>query len=1024
MEELKIYFRNLSLKGHIDNNQELSIYLQKYQEFILDRQSDREIMQYLDMIEDACIQQELYEVAILVEGIFAYYNMLICNDEIATYYSLDNIAFFYSELNDYENAIKYEVLCYENRKKTLGIDHPDTLTSLDNLIYYYDCSGNYQDALKYELERYENQLYLDDNERIQSINNISLYYDKLGNFQKALDYGLKCYQTLKVLKVSDEKIIVPVLNNIAYYYSNMGDYHNAIMYGIECYVMYKHIADENDPDIFMYASNLATYYANLGDYQHAIQYGLESYEGQKKILGENHPNTLLSLNNLAMYYNSISDYQQALKYCERSYDKQIELYGENQQAMTILSNLAMVHYYLGNYQKALRCGEMAYIKQKEILGETHPDTMKTVGNLVSIYMALNDYDHALQYGKEAYEKNKFILGHHHPNVLIYLSNLAMIYTALGDNSNALIYGKECYEEAKVILGEDHPETIQFLSNLSLYYSNMNDYETALQYGYDAYEKATTVLGNNHTITLDALSNISMIYYNQSDLKNAIECGETSYEKVQNNLGPSHLMTLNILANLIRYYSDAKQSVKKFEKCRLYLKSFLNSLHNIDAIDDKKVLREYLSNEKYVYNEFVKSLFHQAMKPCVIKEDYDLLIQYKNILFDIEYMKKNKETFPLKKITIDAIQQILPDDYMIFDYYQCGNQYGVMFLKKNYLRTLRLPSIKGNEEILQLIYKNNYLKHIYICPDGDLYHVSFEKILPHYHISYLSSIKSLLYHNSNNDAGNSVSMVCPDFNIHSDTFDDDSLKGSRRNNLFGGFIEEKYLKDKYIDLQVYERYQANYDNFVSIKSPKILHISTHGGYLDDLDTDNPMLKGILYLSGCNNISQGEMIDHQYGEGYISANDIQFMDLSGTDLVVLSACSTAKGTTIDNEGIYGLRRAFELAGAKTLLITLDEVDDFNAAIFIKTFFRFYQDHPYDAFKQTKEYLNRHGIEELEKLKNDFIEIFHENNHHLNEDYLLQLLDRIDYKINQSLEIGSLIKNYNEIEDWHSFIIQGRI
>ncbi|MCD7809530.1 MAG: CHAT domain-containing protein, partial [Erysipelotrichaceae bacterium] len=894
---------------------------------------------------------ELYELAIFIEQIYVYYNMLICNDDIDGYTSLDNIAHFYSQLNDYDNAIKYEKLCYENRKKTLGSEHPDTLASLDNLIYYYDCSNDYKNALNYELERYENQLYIDDEEKIQSLNNISLYFDKLGDYQKALEYGLKCYEIIKSSKEIDESLIVPVLSNLANYYSNIGDYNKAIMYGIECYVRHQ---KADDQDTFVYTSNLAMYYANLGKYNEAIKYGLESYEGQKKILGENHPDTLTTLNNLAIYYTSISDYHQALIYCEKSYHKQIELYGENQQAMTILNNLAMIYYYLGDYQKALQSAKKAYQKQKELLTENHPDTLKTLGNLVTIYLSLGDLDNALKYGQEAYEQNKLVLGLHHPNVLTCLNNLTIIYYAMGDNSHTLTYGKEYYEEAKTILGENRPETIMFLTNLAIYYS-ASDCEKALQYGWEAYEKATTVFNENHMIVLETISNISTIYYHAHALNKAIHYGKEAYQKSQNNLGASHPFTLNILASLIRYYSDAKQSVKKFEYCRIYLLEFMKSLNNIDAIEDKKVLREYLNNEKYVYHEFVKLLFHQAMKPCIIEEDYDLLIQYKNILFDIEYMKQNKETFSIKQITVAAIQQILPDNFMIFDYYQCDNQYGVMFLTKNYLRTLQIPSIKGNEEILQLLYgKNNYFKHIYVCPDGELYHVSFEKILPQYNISYLSSVKSLLYQN-NNEGKECVSIVCPDFNINSDTFDDDNLKGNKRNNLFGGFIEEKYLKNKYMNLKIYERYQANYDNFLSIKNPKILHISTHGGYLDNLVTDNPMLKGVLYLSGFNNISQGEVIDHQYGEGYVSANDIQFMDLSGTDLVVLSACSTAKGTTIDNEGIYGLRRAFELAGAKSLLITLDEVDDDNAAIFVKVYFRYYDGlHPYQALKDTKNYL----------------------------------------------------------------------
>lgn len=65
----------------------------------------------------------------------------------------------------------------------------------------------------------------------------------------------------------------------------------------------------------------------------------------------------------------------------------------------------------------------------------------------------------------------------------------------------------------------------------------------------------------------------------------------------------------------------------------------------------------------------------------------------------------------------------------------------------------------------------------------------------------------------------------------------------------------------------------------------------------------------------------------------------MDLKNTNLLVLSACLTAKGDVLPGEGIYGLRRAFELAGVKTMILTVEAIQDHNAAIFMKTFYRKY-------------------------------------------------------------------------------------
>ena len=97
----------------------------------------------------------------------------------------------------------------------------------------------------------------------------------------------------------------------------------------------------------------------------------------------------------------------------------------------------------------------------------------------------------------------------------------------------------------------------------------------------------------------------------------------------------------------------------------------------------------------------------------------------------------------------------------------------------------------------------------------------------------------------------------------------------------------------------------------------------------------------------------------------------MDLKGTELAVLSACNTGLGENISGEGIYGIRRAFELAGCQTLLLTVEEVDDYNSAIFMKSFYERYNqtNNIYQSFKDTKEYLKAHSIVELKELRDVF-------------------------------------------------------
>ena len=162
-----------------------------------------------------------------------------------------------------------------------------------------------------------------------------------------------------------------------------------------------------------------------------------------------------------------------------------------------------------------------------------------------------------------------------------------------------------------------------------------------------------------------------------------------------------------------------------------------------------------------------------------------------------------------------------------------------------------------------------------------------------------------------------------------------------------------LKSHNITSTLYEDKAATEESFKNFSgnSPEILHLATHGFYLDE-DSQKPFAQSVntysqkesamalsgLALSGANNAWNGNFDLPNVEDGILTAYEISQLDLSNTKLVVLSACETARGRIFPVDGVFGLQRAFKQAGAGSILMSLWKVDDNATATFMEYFYKF--------------------------------------------------------------------------------------
>ena len=183
---------------------------------------------------------------------------------------------------------------------------------------------------------------------------------------------------------------------------------------------------------------------------------------------------------------------------------------------------------------------------------------------------------------------------------------------------------------------------------------------------------------------------------------------------------------------------------------------------------------------------------------------------------------------------------------------------------------------------------------------------------------------------------------------------DSLPGSENE----AFELSKVAKENKITSKVFLNSDASEENLRNLKSPRILHLATHGWFVSETDrrrdqrsmnffkidsnkqVSNPMHRGGIALAGAKNSlnkwSRGEFVDPS-NDGILTAEEASQLDLSNTWLTVLSACDTGTGVASAGQGVLGLRRALAIAGTENLVLTLWPVDDQFTMDFMVSFYK---------------------------------------------------------------------------------------
>jgi CHAT domain-containing protein/tetratricopeptide (TPR) repeat protein len=263
--------------------------------------------------------------------------------------SLNDLASLYDAMGDYARAEPLYRQSLEIDKKVMGEEYPDYANTLSNLALLYANTGDYARAEPLDLRAMEIRkkvLGEAHPDYANSLNNLAALYENMGDSGRAEPLYLQAIAIRRRTLGDFHPELAMNLNNLALLYTNMGEYARAEPLYREALAIRKKALGEAHPDYAGSLLNLAAMYYNMGDSARAEPLYRQAAENWKKSLGEAHPNYANSLSSLGLLYMDAGNYAQAEPLIREALAIRKKALGETHPLYcdTLLTLAAMYHY--------------------------------------------------------------------------------------------------------------------------------------------------------------------------------------------------------------------------------------------------------------------------------------------------------------------------------------------------------------------------------------------------------------------------------------------------------------------------------------------------------------------------------------------------------------------------------------------------------------------------------------------------------------------------------------------------------
>jgi CHAT domain-containing protein/tetratricopeptide (TPR) repeat protein len=805
-----------------------------------------------------------------------------------------------------------------------------------------------------------------------------------GNYPQALE---RYQQSLIIAEKIDYRPgMARTLNSIGNVHDAQGDYTEAAR---QYQQSLKIAEDLGDRTVIARAlNNLGNIYEQWGDYTLA----LEQYQKSLKLkaeTGDDRAGIATTLNNIGNLHVSQSNYAQALELLQQSFKISKEL-GDREGIARTLSNIGNVHLRQGNYAQALALYRQSLkISQEQVNME---GIARLLTNLGEVHLAQGDYTQAVERFQQSLKVFKEMGDR--SRVALTLNSLGNVHAAQSNYARAL----ELFEQSLKISKEVGDKAIMAdsLINLAIVHRSQGSYTLALQFARRAADLATRIGDPENASEAQTVAGKAYLALNQPDharlsfdeaiasietLRAQVAGGEEEQQRqFESKISPYYAMVELLVAQrkpdealsyaerakarvLLDVLSNGRVSVTKAmtvqeQQQERQLNSQLVAL-NSQLYQEKlsphpdparlAKLEDQLQSSRLDFEAFQFNLYaaHPELKtrrgaapPLQLAQAGDLLPDVNTALLEFVVADEKTYLFALTKSATVGVK-VYPLEIKQKDLAERVSRFRQM------LSTSDNRFSKPAHELYDLLVKPAAAQlrgktRLLIVPDGALWELPFQALqtprdrylIDDHIICYAPSLTVLreminsrrVRETHSLDAPTLLAMGDPALGSHSGARVSAALTGEGLDPLPEAKRQVQTLARIYGSdhSKIYVGPNASEEQFkASAKDYDILHLATHG----ILNDRSPMYSHLLLAQSSGDTEE---------DGLLEARELMEMELRA-NLVVLSACETARGRVSRGEGMIGLTWALFVAGAPTTVVSQWKVKSDSTARLMIEFHR---------------------------------------------------------------------------------------